>query len=224
MQPVTPQPPHSAVATEPPRSAGPLALRVEDIANSPHFRPLHGLHGVAHDLRYASANNFAGSNLYGSLNCAWLRVEAAEGLERAAQWLHAHSPGWRLLVLDALRPQRVQEAIWRDVAGTPAQHYFANPEPGSIHSWGLAVDCTLLDALGAEVDMGSGFDEMHERSHPELHAQLLASGALQPQHVQRRELLLAAMEHGGFQGIDNEWWHFDCGDRQLVRRTFQRVY
>jgi len=198
-------------------------LRVEDIANSPDFRPLHSIHRVAHELRYAGSNNFAGINLYGTLDCAWLRTEAAEALERAAQWLQDHRPDWRILVLDALRPQRVQEAIWRDVAGTPAQSYFANPVSGSIHSWGMAVDATLQDADGPEVDMGSGYDEMHERSHPELHAQLLASGALQPQHVQRRELLLQAMLHGGFQGIGNEWWHFDLGDRQRVRRTLPRV-
>lgn len=202
----------------------PVLLRVEDIASNPAFRPLASVQGVLHDLRYASSNNFAGVNLYGELNCAWLRSEAAEGLEQAAQWLHLHRPGWRILVLDALRPQRIQEAIWKDVKGTPAQSYFADPGPGSIHSWGLAVDCTLLDDSGTEVDMGSGYDEMHERSHPALHPQLLASGALLPPQVQRRELLLAAMQHGGFCGIGNEWWHFDRGDRQLVRRTLSRVY
>ena len=201
----------------------PLTLRVEDLALSPDFRPLQGLRGVAHDLRYVGSNNFAGVSLYGQLDCAWLRREAAEALESAALWLHEHHPGWRILVLDALRPQRVQEAIWRDVVGTPAQSYFANPVSGSIHSWGMAVDATLQDASGAEIDMGSGYDEMHERSHPELHAQLLASGALQPHHVRRRGLLLQAMVHGGFQGIGNEWWHFDLGDRQQVRRTLPRV-
>ncbi len=204
-------------------SATPQRWQVEAIASSSDFKPLHSLRGVVHDLRYAGSNNFAGVSLYGNLDCAWLRVEAADALERAADWLQQHSPGWRILVLDALRPQRVQEAIWRDVVGTPAQSYFANPGPGSIHSWGMAVDATLLDANGAEVDMGSAYDEMHERSHPEWHAQLLASGALQPQQVQRRERLLAAMVHGGFQGISNEWWHFDLGDRAWVRRTLPRV-
>jgi D-alanyl-D-alanine dipeptidase len=31
------------------------------------------------------------------------------------------------------------------------------------------------------------------------------------------------MDAGGFQGIDNEWWHFDLLDRQHVRQTFTRV-
>jgi D-alanyl-D-alanine dipeptidase len=31
------------------------------------------------------------------------------------------------------------------------------------------------------------------------------------------------MQYGGFVGIRTEWWHFDCGDRDVVRATFQRV-
>ena len=198
--------------------------RVEDISADPDFRHLSTLRGVLHDLRYVGSNNFAGRSLYGRLDCAWLRREAAVGLEAAAGWLHAQRPGWRLLVLDALRPQRVQEAIWVDVAGTPAQEYFANPERGSIHSYGMAVDVTLVLPDGSEADMGSGFDEMTLASHPSLHAQHLASGVLSAAHVAERDCLWAAMQHGGYAGIPNEWWHFDHGDRDHVRRVLPRVY
>jgi len=198
-------------------------IRVEDIAASADFRHLRSLRGVLHELRYAGTHNFAGRNLYGRLDCAWLRREAAEGLEAAGAWLEQIRPGWRLLVLDALRPQRVQEAIWVDVAGTPAQEYFANPERGSIHSYGMAVDVTLLAPDGSEADMGSGFDEMSRLSHPALHAELLASGGLSAAQVAERECLAAAMRAGGFAGIPNEWWHFDHGDRDRVRRELPRV-
>jgi D-alanyl-D-alanine dipeptidase len=198
-------------------------IRTEDIAGHPDYRHLDSLDGVAHDLRYAGTNNFAGRKLYGALDCAWLRREAAAGLQAAARWLAQARPGWRLLVLDALRPQRVQEAIWRDVVGTPAQAYFANPERGSIHSYGMAVDVTLLGPDGHEADMGSGFDEMTRRSHPALHAELLAAGVLSPAQVAEREWLAAALRAGGFEGITNEWWHFDHGDRQRVRRELPRV-
>jgi zinc D-Ala-D-Ala dipeptidase len=198
-------------------------IRAEDIAAHPDYRSLRKLAGVAHDLRYAGSDNFAGRNLYGRLDCAWLRREAVEGLEAAARWLAREHPGWTLLVLDALRPQRVQEAIWLDVAGTPAQAYFANPERGSIHSYGMAVDVTLLGPDGREVDMGSGFDEMSRASHPALHAQLLAEGVLTPEQVARRDTLAAALQAGGFAGIANEWWHFDHGDRERVRRELPRV-
>jgi D-alanyl-D-alanine dipeptidase len=198
-------------------------IPVEAIADDPAFRRLASIAGVEVDLRYAGTNNFAGRVLYGGMDCAWLRAEAAAGLEAAAAWLARERPGWRLLVLDALRPQRVQQAIWRDVAGTPMQPYFADPARGSIHSYGMAVDVTLLDPQGREADMGSGFDEMTLRSHPALHAEHLESGVLTPQHVAERDWLARAMAHGGFQGIATEWWHFDHGDRQRVRAELPRV-
>jgi zinc D-Ala-D-Ala dipeptidase len=201
----------------------PPTLRVEALAGHSDFCRLHSLPGVQVDLRYVGTNNFANRSLYGQMDCAWLRVEAARGLQAAAAWLAAHHEGWRLLVLDALRPQRVQEAIWRDVVGTPAALYFADPARGSMHSFGMAVDVTLIDAQGAEADMGSGFDEMSLLSHPALHAEHLASGALSAAQVHMRERLAAAMAHGGFHGIHSEWWHFDHGDRDWVRRELPRV-
>lgn len=204
--------------------AGVPMIRIEQLAEQPHFVRLQPLHAVRVDLRYVGSNNFAGRSLYGSLDCAWLRREAAAGLQAAAQWLHARRPGWTILVLDALRPQRVQEAIWKDVEGTPMQHYFAHPGRGSIHSFGMAVDATLLGPDGREADMGSGFDEMTPASHPALHGELLASGLLSAAQVAERDCLRQAMQHGGFVGIPHEWWHFDHGDRERVRRELPRIY
>ena len=184
-------------------------IRIEDIAGNRHFRRLDSLRGVPFDLRYAGANNFAGRVLYGGMDCAWLRSEAAAGVEAAAAWLQA---------------QRVQESIWQDVAGSDMQHYFADPVRGSVHSFGMALDVTLLDPQGAEADMGSGFDEMSLASHPALHDQHLASGLLTRAQVDERDWLARAMQHGGCEGIATEWWHFDHGDRQHVRSTFPRVY
>jgi len=199
------------------------SIRVEDIAGDPGFCRLQSIAGIAVDLRYVGSNNFAGRSLYGAMDCAWLRREAAAGLQAAAAWLGGRRPGWRLLVLDALRPQRVQEAIWRDAEGTEMEHYFAHPERGSIHSWGMAVDVTLLDAQGREADMGSGYDEMSAVSHPALHDELLASGRLTREQVAHRACLHDALAHGGFSGIANEWWHFDHGERARVRRELPRV-
>jgi len=198
-------------------------IRCEDIASHPAFRRLSDIAGVRHDLRYASTNNFAGRVLYRDLDCAWLRREAADGLEAASAWLAAQRPGHTLLVLDALRPQRVQEAIWADIAGTPAQAYFADPARGSIHSYGMAVDVTVLDPQGRECDMGAGFDEMSLRSHPALDAEHLALGVLTAAQITERGWLHAAMVRGGFRGIPTEWWHFDHGDRDTVRRDLPRV-
>lgn len=199
-------------------------IRIEDIAAHPDFRPLASLgQGIAVDLRYATADNFVGHPVYAGIDCHWLRREAADALEHAAAWLHRRRPGYRLLVLDALRPQRVQQRLWDELQGTPLTMYLAPPERGSIHSFGMAVDLTLLDPDGREVDMGSGFDEMTLASHPDHEAEHLALGALTAPHLVERGWLRAAMRAAGFHGIATEWWHFDCGDRVAVRRDLPRV-
>lgn len=199
-------------------------IRIEELPGHPDFRPLSGLRGVRHELRYATRDNFAGRVLYPpAWDCAWLRAEAAAGLEAAAAWLADARPGWTIVVLDALRPHRVQEAIWVEVAGTPAAAYFADPARGSVHSFGMAVDVTLVDAAGRELDMGSGYDEMSLKSHPAMNDEHLALGVLSAEQVRARGWLHAAMARGGFRGIPTEWWHFDHGDRERLRRELPRV-
>jgi len=186
-------------------------MRCEDIASHPDFRHLSSIPHVAVDLRYVGMRNFVGRDLYGTLDCAWLHRLAAEGLERSAALLALEAPGHRLLILDALRPHRVQVQLWDHLDGTGLRQYVADPARGSIHSFGMALD------------MGSGFDEMTELSHPKLEAQHLASGALTPAQLQHRELLRRVLTLGNFNGIDNEWWHFDMLDRQHVRQHFTRI-
>jgi D-alanyl-D-alanine dipeptidase len=64
---------------------------------------------------------------------------------------------------------------------------------------------------------------MTELSHPKLEEGFLATGQLLEAQVANRRLLREAMFQAGFVGINTEWWHFDCGDRELVRQTFRRV-
>jgi D-alanyl-D-alanine dipeptidase len=198
-------------------------MRCELVATHPDFRHLSSVEGISVDLRYAGLDNFVGRDLYGSLDCAWLHRLAADGLERASHLLAREAPGHRLLVLDALRPHRVQVQLWDHLDGTDLRQYVADPARGSIHSFGMAVDATLLDPEGQELDMGSGFDEMTAMSHPRLEAQHLASGTLTPEQLRNRELLRNVLSRSGFQGIDNEWWHFEMLDRHHVRQTFTRV-
>jgi zinc D-Ala-D-Ala dipeptidase len=198
-------------------------MRCEDIASHPDFRHLPALPGLSVDLRYAGEDNFVGRNLYGAMDCAWLHHLAARGLQDAVALLEREAPGHRLRVLDALRPHRVQVLLWDHLEGTDLRQYVADPAHGSIHSFGMALDATLVDAHGRELDMGSGYDEMNELSHPRLEAQHLETGQLTPQQVRNRELLRSVMLRSGFQGISNEWWHFEMLDRQHVRQHFTRV-
>jgi D-alanyl-D-alanine dipeptidase len=200
-----------------------VKLACEAVAGHADFRALDSIQGIGVDLRYASADNFVGRNLYGDLDCAWLQREAAAGLEQAVAWLQQRQPQLQLLVLDALRPHRVQEQLWQHLEGTQLRQYLADPARGSIHSFGMAVDVTLLDAGGQELDMGTGFDDLSELSHPDLEELHLAQQRLSAQQIVNRRLLRSALCDSGFHAIHSEWWHFDFGDKERIRQSYQRV-
>ena len=204
---------------------GPVSatIAIDALAGHPDYVHLSALRGVRIDLRYAGTRNLLGRDLYAPHDCAWLHVRAATALQTAADWLARERPDLQLLVLDAARPQRVQELFWRHVKGTPMQPYFAPPERGSIHSFGMAVDLTLADAQGTELDMGTPFDDTTELSHPALEHAHAAAGRLGAAALAHRRLLRTAMLHGDWQAISTEWWHFDHGDRDEVRRTLPRI-
>lgn len=196
---------------------------IESIAEHPEFRRLDSIAGIAVELRYATANNFVGRDMYAGYDCAWLHRDAADALARVARDLNDVRPDLRLRVLDALRPQRVQELMWQTLQGTNLLEYLAPPDRGSIHSFGMAVDVTLVDGAGRELDMGTSFDDLSERSHPALESALLLRGELTAEQIANRVLLRNAMTGNGWHGIKSEWWHFDCGDRNLVRQNYTRI-
>lgn len=197
-------------------------IPIERIPGHADFRALADVPGILVDLRYGSPDNLLGTDVYSPFDCAWLHREGAERLEAAAAALRSRRPDLSLLVLDALRPQRAQQRFW-DTLPPPMRSYFADPRIGSLHSFGMAVDVTIADARGNELDMGTGFDDTTELSHPAQEERFLASGELQPHHVDNRRLLRAVMEAAGWRGIRNEWWHFDGGDRDRIRAEYLRV-
>lgn len=199
------------------------SLAIESIATCPDFRHLSTIAGIQVDLRYATPGNFVGRDLYSPFDCAWLHRDAAAALERIVAWLSVRRPGATVLILDALRPQRVQEQLWDALDGTDLRGYLAEPSRGSIHSFGMAVDITLLDEAGREFDMGTGFDDLTDRSQPMREQEMLGRGEITQAHIDNRQLLRDAMAHAGFVGINSEWWHYDFGDRELVRKTYRRI-
>jgi len=87
----------------------------------------------------------------------------------------------------------------------------------------MAVDVTLIDTEGRELDMGTAFDDLTERSHPALETELMQRGEITAAHIANRQILRDVMTTNGWQGISTEWWHFDCGDRLLVRQNYTRI-
>lgn len=148
------------------------------------------------DLKYATADNLTGQPIYRDARCL-LHADAARALAKSIDI--ANVAGYSLLILDAYRPPAAQAILWQ---ACPNQDYVAPLTRGSNHSRGTAVDVTLIDEQGEIVDMGTGFDEMSEHSHP-YHPAV-------PVQAQRNRLMLnAIMLGGGFTGIASEWWHFE---------------
>ncbi len=152
-------------------------------------------HGLVIGLAYAGPGNLTGRAIYAN-TCCLLRRKAAQGLVQAAEW--AALCGFRLKVLDAYRPPWAQERLWRHL---PDPRYVADAETGSCHSRGVAVDLTLVDDQGRDLDMGTPFDAMEE---PARHF----FPALPPQVQRNRIVLLGIMTQAGFQASDTEWWHY----------------
>ncbi|WP_109479603.1 D-alanyl-D-alanine dipeptidase [Paraburkholderia sp. C35] len=160
-------------------------------------------HGVEIDLAYATANNFTGKPIYKEAHCLLL-APAEAGLRKAVEL--AASIGMTLRIFDAYRPPQAQKVLWDFL---PDPTFIAELGRGSNHSRGTAIDLTLIDGNGDELDMGTGFDAMVKESE-HFHQGL-------PQHVQRNRLLLLGIMHAsGFTHIASEWWHYEIpGSRAL---------
>ena len=66
--------------------------------------------------------------------------------------------GYRLKVFDGYRPRSVQRIFWNIC---PDPKFVADPEKGSVHNRGYAVDLTLLDLQGRELPMPTPFGRFH---------------------------------------------------------------
>jgi zinc D-Ala-D-Ala dipeptidase len=177
--------------------------------------------GVSVDLRYASIHNFLNRPIYTS-GKLFLDATAANKLRRAVSTLKSNYPGLRIVVFDGLRLTEAQKQLWEAVRGTDKQQYVADPMKGSIHSYGLAVDVSLLNGEGKELDMGTSFDDFSSLSQPRFETQFLAAGKLSTEQVKNRVLLRQVMKEAGFQPIATEWWHFDALPPEYVRGHYLR--
>lgn len=171
---------------------------------------------VVVDLKYNGKENFMHEDLYQGFNKAYLHAHAFHKFMKACEVLQQIQPGWKFLILDALRPRHVQQKMYNFVRGTPYENYVANPNPGSMHNFGMALDLTLLDDSGKEVDMGTTFDDFTELAQPQLEIQLLKDQRLTRTQVDNRWILRSTMELAGFIQLPHEWWHYNALERDRV--------
>lgn len=152
---------------------------------------------LVEDLRYATPNNFLRRAVYRDGRCR-LRPTTARKLAVAQRLLYERRPGWRLKAWDCYRPRAVQWEMW---AIMPDPKYVADPRRGSRHNTGSAVDLTIVDEHGREVEMPTGFDDFSRRAWADAKTTPVAAG--------NRALLRAIMLEAGFAPIRTEWWHFE---------------
>lgn len=151
--------------------------------------------GFALDIKYATKNNFTKKQIYDCGKC-FMRPEAATKLKVINEELKQKF-GYSLKLFDCYRPGPYQQRLWDIV---PDPDYVTPPHKGSMHSKGLAIDLTLIDKDGNELDMGTEFDFFG----PEAHQGYDHSEAVK----RHRWILKSTMEKHGFGSIRTEWWHF----------------
>lgn len=164
------------------------------------------------ELAYAGEANFTGQRIY-DFTEAYLRYGTVQKLVSACKELAGQ--GLSLKIWDAYRPLSAQAKLWE---AFPDPAYVSPPYSGNrAHCRGSAVDVTLIDANGEELEMPSGFDDfssLGDRDYSDC----------SPAAAANARLLQEVMEKHGFQGYDGEWWHFTDTDSYPIEEQFQPLF
>ncbi len=132
--------------------------------------------------------------------------------------------GIGLQVVEGHRPELVQrQIIARYSSEVAAAHpgigaadlerltsRFVAPLAVAPHVAGAAVDLTLVDAGGDELDLGTPIDATPEQS---AGACYFASSDISATARANRAVLAGALEAAGLVNYPTEWWHWSYGDR-----------
>ncbi len=160
-------------------------VRLEDLSSD-----------FVYELKYATPDNFLKQAVYDCGEC-YLRKSTAEALVKANK--DFIQLGYRIKLFDCYRPLSVQKKMWKILPGT---HYVANPAKGSKHNRGAAVDLTLVDAQGKELNMGTPFDFFGKEAHHTYNEH-------SKEVLENRKLLKETLDKYNFKSIYSEWWHYE---------------
>lgn len=149
-----------------------------------------------YDMKYATSDNFLKAKVYDCAEC-FLRLKTVKAMIEANETFM--KMGYKIKIFDCYRPLDIQKKMWKIV---PNPSYVADPAKGSIHNRGGAVDITLVNSNGNELNMGTPFDFFGiEASHNYQN--------LSQEIKDNRKLLKNTMMEKGFNIIDSEWWHYN---------------
>jgi zinc D-Ala-D-Ala dipeptidase len=190
--------------------AGPDVPPVSDAARAVGFVDVRTVvPDAVIDLRYATTNNFTGTQLYPSDARCLVHQSMAQGLATAASALRPQ--GHLLVFWDCYRPHDVQVRMF-NVVPNPA--WVARPgQFAHSHESGRSVDVTFT-AVQPQcpperhagglclADMGTDFDDFTPR------ATAFATQGVSAEAQANRASLRDAMKYGGLSPYSGVWWHF----------------
>ncbi|MBQ4874710.1 MAG: D-alanyl-D-alanine dipeptidase [Rickettsiaceae bacterium H1] len=157
------------------------------------------------NIIYATKNNFTNTQIYKKPVCL-LHEEAANKLKIAIDI--AEKINYKLKIYDGFRPIKAQHELWDYL---PDENYVSNPNYENApltHCRGIALDLTLVDCNGKELDMGTEVDSMLKASFSTNYKDISSDALL------NRLILKGIMITSGFTAIETEWWHFQLEDYQ----------
>lgn len=149
-----------------------------------------------YDMKYATEDNFLKAKVYDCAECM-LRYKTVKALIAANKEFMKN--GCKIKLYDCYRPLSIQKKMWEIV---PKPEYVADPKKGSIHNRGGAVDISLVNADGIELEMGTTFDYFGiqaSHNYKKLPVSVKAN----------RFYLKSVMIKNGFNSFDSEWWHYN---------------
>ena len=169
------------------------------------------------------SKNFFEKDFYNGLNKAYLRKDIAVLLSKAQKILKKAKPAHSLQVLDAARSRSVSRAMYEKMKGTAFERYVANPDKGSMHNYGIAVDITIVDEEGNKLDMGpSPFYSSHSKIYWQYFLKKVGI-EISTLQKQNRDLLKEVMTKAGFYPLSHEWWHFNGMRKSDARSTYSII-
>ena len=166
--------------------------------------------------------NYFREDFYGGLTKAYLRKEVAERLSRAQKFLKAEISGYSIQIMDAARPRSVSKRMYDKMKGTNFEKFVANPNKGSMHNYGIAVDVTVVDDVGKEIDMG--FTPFY-KSDSSIFLDYAKVKLFDITEEQKRNRLLLSriMKKAGFIPLSYEWWHFNGMKKSEARNRYKII-
>lgn len=185
------------------------------------------VHGIDRSIKVDIVNsdpnkNYFRENFYYGLNKAYLREEVAMKLSLAQKYLKSQFPEYSILIMDAARPRSISRLMYDKMKGTRFEKFVANPKKGSMHNYGIAVDVTIVDGHGKEIDMG--FTPFY-KSNLSIYwgYAKLKMFDLSEKQEHNRKLLSGIMKKAGFLPLSHEWWHFNGMPKDDARKKYQII-